>query len=364
MYIFEIAILTRFETSQLHRASLCSCGHEISVGKIRSYCALNTFAVETVPVSFGDIVKISSVLRSYINEVIFILYVEDQHPAIMPDLWQEAMDHAVSLARKAGEIVREALQNEMKFVCKSSSVDLVTKTDQKVEQLIIASVKEKFPTHSFIGEESVAAGEPCILSDNPTWIVDPVDGTTNFVHGYPFVAISIGFAANKQLEFGVVYSCLEDKMYTARKGKGAFCNGQPLQVSDQTDINQSIIATEFGSNRDPEVVDKIFSNMRKVLTLPVHGMRGVGTAATNMCLVATGCVEAYYEIGIHCWDVAAAAVIVSEAGGVLMDLEGGPLDLMSRRVLAANNKTIAQRLVKEIETYPAERDDAPLDSKK
>lgn len=281
----------------------------------------------------------------------------------MPDLWQDAMDHAVALARKAGSIVRDAVQNEMTITCKSSSVDLVTKTDQKVENLIIESVKEKFPKHSFIGEESVAAGEPCVLTDNPTWIVDPVDGTTNFVHGYPFVAISIGFAVNRKLEFGVVYSCIEDKMYTARKGKGAFCNGQALQVSDQKEISQSIVATEFGSNRDEEVVDKIFSSMRKILCLPIHGIRGVGTAATNMCLVASGCVEAYYEIGIHCWDIAAGAVIVQEAGGVLLDVGGGPLDLMSRRVIAANNRTIAERIVKEIDAFTPLRDDAPIKPK-
>ncbi|XP_056148754.1 inositol monophosphatase 1-like [Lampris incognitus] len=277
----------------------------------------------------------------------------------MTDVWQSAMDHAVSVARKAGSLVREAVQNEMKVMTKSSSVDLVTQTDQKVETLIILSVKDKFPTHRFIGEESVAAGEPCVLTDSPTWIIDPVDGTTNFVHGYPFVAVSIGFAVNKQLEFGVVYSCIEDKMYTGKKGKGAFCNGQPLQVSDQKEINQAIIATEFGSDRDPEVVERIFSSMRKILCLPVHGIRGVGTAATNMCLVASGCVEAYYEIGVHCWDVAAAAVIVSEAGGVLMDVEGGPFDLMSRRVVAANCRSIAERIVKEIDAFSPPRDDAP-----
>ncbi|XP_037537372.1 inositol monophosphatase 1-like [Nematolebias whitei] len=123
----------------------------------------------------------------------------------------------------------------------------------------------------FIGEESVAAGESCVLTDEPTWIIDPIDGTTNFVHAFPLVAISIGFSINKQVEVGVVYSCLEDKMFTARRGKGAFCNGQPLQVSDQTDIHHSIISTEFGSNRDPEAVDKMFCSLRNILSLPVHG---------------------------------------------------------------------------------------------
>ncbi|KAM3849896.1 inositol monophosphatase 1-like [Diretmus argenteus] len=276
----------------------------------------------------------------------------------MADLWQEAMDQAEVLARKAGAMVRAALQDDMKVMMKSSSVDLVTQTDQEVEKLIIQSVKEQFPTHRFIGEESVAAGESCILTDSPTWIIDPVDGTTNFVHGFPFVAVSIGFAVNKQMEFGVVYSCVEDKMFTARRGKGAFCNGRPLRVSDQKEINQSIIATEFGSNRDPEVVDKIFSSMRKILCIPVHGMRGAGTAATNMCLVACGCVDAYYEIGVHVWDVAAGVVIVSEAGGVLMDVEGGDVDLMSRRIVAANSRSIAEQLIKQIDAFKPPRDDA------
>ncbi|XP_056155375.1 inositol monophosphatase 1-like [Lampris incognitus] len=277
----------------------------------------------------------------------------------MADPWQESFDHAVAVARKAGEVIRNALQNEVKVMTKSSSVDLVTQTDQRVEKIIISSVKEKFPNHSFIGEESVAAGLPCILTDNPTWIIDPVDGTTNFVHGFPFVAVSIGFAVNKALEFGVVYSCLEDKMYTGRKGKGAFCDGERLQVSDVTEIKKSMIISELGSNRDKERVTKIFSTMQKILCIPVHGLRGSGTAATNMCLVASGAVEAFFEIGIHCWDIAAGAVIVTEAGGVLLDVDGGPFDLMSRRMVSANNKTIADRIIKEIDIFEAERDDAP-----
>ncbi|XP_061653033.1 inositol monophosphatase 1-like isoform X3 [Phyllopteryx taeniolatus] len=192
----------------------------------------------------------------------------------MTDVWQSAMDHAVAVARKAGQkMVRDAVGSVQKeaVMVKSSSIDLVTQTDQKVEKLIIQSVKEKFPTHCFIGEESVAAGEACVLTDAPTWIIDPIDGTTNFVHTFPFVAVSIGFSVNKQVEFGVVYSCFQDQMYTARRGRGAFCNGEPLQVSQQQDIQQAIIATEFGSNRDPQTVDKIFSSLKRVVSIPVHG---------------------------------------------------------------------------------------------
>ncbi|KAM3593682.1 uncharacterized protein V6R79_019121 [Siganus canaliculatus] len=275
----------------------------------------------------------------------------------MADPWQEAYDTAVQVARKAGEEIRKAGEMEIKPQTKSSTVDLVTQTDERVEKIIIGDLKKKFPEHCFIGEESVAKGQPCILTDKPTWIIDPVDGTTNFVHGFPFVAVSIAFAVNKELEFGVVYSCLEDKMYKARKGKGAFCNDESIKVSDVKDIKKSIIISEHGTDRSKEKVTKIFSTMQKILCIPVHGLRGSGTAATNMCLVATGAVEAFFEIGIHCWDIAAGAVIVTEAGGMLMDVDGKPFDLMSRRMISANNEIIAKRIIKEIEVFEVERDD-------
>ncbi|KAM9839564.1 inositol monophosphatase 1-like [Aulostomus maculatus] len=279
----------------------------------------------------------------------------------MDDPWQKAYDFAVEVARKAGAEIRKAGESEIKVQTKSSTVDLVTKTDERVEKIIIGALKSEFgaQAHCFIGEESVAKGEPCILTDKPTWIIDPVDGTTNFVHGFPFVAVSIAFAVKKELEFGVVYSCLEDKMYKARRGKGAFCDDEQILVSDVKDINKSIIISEHGTDRSKEKVSKIFSTMQKILCIPVHGLRGSGTAATNMCLVASGAVEAFFEIGIHCWDIAAGAVIVKEAGGILLDVDGGKFDLMSRRMVSANNEVIANRIIQEIEVFPVDRDDAP-----
>ncbi|XP_066480012.1 inositol monophosphatase 1 [Tiliqua scincoides] len=276
----------------------------------------------------------------------------------MADPWQECMDYAVTLARKAGEVIREALTKDIAIMTKSSPSDLVTVTDQKVENMLISSITEKYPSHSFIGEESVAAGAGSTLSDNPTWIIDPIDGTTNFVHRFPFVAVSIGFVVKKEMEFGIVYSCVEDKMYTGRKGKGAFCNGQKLQVSKQQDITKALLVTELGSNRDPEVLNTVLSNMRKLLNIPIHGIRAVGTAAVNMCLVATGGADAYYEMGIHCWDMAGAGIIIIEAGGVLLDVSGGPFDLMSRRIIAANSQALAKRIAKELQIIPLQRDDA------
>ncbi|XP_072461073.1 inositol monophosphatase 1 isoform X1 [Notamacropus eugenii] len=307
---------------------------------------------------FGEIVV--DAYREFTNQLIYLkkMYRRwKQGQEKMADPWQECMDYAITLARKAGEVIREALKNEMAVMMKSSPADLVTATDQKVEKMMLSAIREKFPSHSFIGEESVAAGEYSVLTDNPTWIIDPIDGTTNFVHRFPFVAVSIGFVVGKKMEFGVVYSCIEDKMYTGRKGKGAFCNDQRLQVSGQEDITKSILVTELGSSREPEIVKIILSNMERLLCIPIHGIRGVGTAAINMCLVASGGADAYYEMGIHCWDMAGAGVIVTEAGGVLLDITGGPFDLMSRRIIAASSRPLAERIAKEIQLIPLQRDD-------
>ncbi|XP_013860884.1 inositol monophosphatase 1 [Austrofundulus limnaeus] len=275
----------------------------------------------------------------------------------MTDVWQECMEFSVEITKRAGKMIREALQKDIAIMQKSSPVDLVTETDQKVEQLIISSIKEKYPTHSFIGEESVAAGAPSVLTDDPTWIIDPIDGTTNFVHRFPFVSVSIGFTVKKEIEFGIVYSCIEDKMYTARRGKGAFCNGVPIKVSGQEDINQSLVLTELNFKRETEHFNTMLANVRTILTIPVHGIRSPGSAAVNLCLVASGSADAYYHMGIHCWDMAGGAVIVTEAGGVIMDISGGPFDLMSRRLIVASSRAIAERISKEISEFPVGRDD-------
>ncbi|XP_004081210.1 inositol monophosphatase 1 isoform X1 [Oryzias latipes] len=275
----------------------------------------------------------------------------------MSDRWQECMDFCVEVTKRAGKVICEALQKDITVMQKSSPVDLVTETDQKVEGLIISSIKEKYPTHSFIGEESVAAGAPSVLTDNPTWIIDPIDGTTNFVHRFPFVSVSIGFTVKKEIEFGIVYSCVEDKMYTARKGKGAFCNGDPIKVSGQEDISKSLVLTEMGFKEDPEHFKRMLANIRTILTIPVHGIRSPGSAAVNMCLVACGSADAYYHMGIHCWDMAGGAAVVSEAGGVIVDISGGPFDLMSRRLIVASSRAIAERIAKEITQFDVGRDD-------
>lgn len=181
------------------------------------------------------------------------------------------MDVAVEVACRAGKVVQEAVKHEKSVSTKSTPTDLVTEADQQVEELIISTLRDKFPSHRFIGEESSAAGEKCILTDNPSWIIDPIDGTCNFVHSFPMVAVSIGFAVKKELEFGVIYHCFDGTLYTARKGHGAFCNGVRIQVSKEKDVSKALILTEIGAKRDPATLNIFSGNIMKLLSAPTHG---------------------------------------------------------------------------------------------
>lgn len=278
-------------------------------------------------------------------------------PHTAGDPWKECMDTAVQLALTAGQVVRKALTEEKRVSTKTSVVDLVTETDQFVEELIISALRQKFPSHRFIGEESTSAGSKCVLTDSPTWIIDPIDGTCNFVHRFPPVAVSIGFAVNRELEFGVIYHCTNEKLYTARKGQGAFCNQERLHVTKETGIKNSLILTEIGPKRDPATLKLFLGNMERLLSLQAHGIRVIGSATLALCLMASGAADAYYQFGLHCWDLAAATVIIREAGGFVIDTSGGPLDLMSCRVVAAGTMELAQSIAQQLKPIDYGRDD-------
>ncbi|XP_063779518.1 inositol monophosphatase 2 [Pseudophryne corroboree] len=273
------------------------------------------------------------------------------------DLWEECMSTAVQLALRSGQVVRKALLEEKRVTTKTSVVDLVTETDNYVEELIISALREKFPSHRFIGEESTSAGSKCVLTDSPTWIIDPIDGTCNFVHRFPPVAVSIGFAVNRELEFGVIYHCTDDKMYTGRRGRGAFCNKERLHVTKGSGIRNSLILTEIGPKRDPATLKLFLGNMERLLKFQAHGIRVIGSATLALCYIASGAADAYYQYGLHCWDLAAATVIIREAGGFVIDTLGGPLDLMSCRVVAAGTMELAQGIAQELQTIDYGRDD-------
>uniref|UniRef100_A0A2N9F1N8 Inositol-1-monophosphatase n=1 Tax=Fagus sylvatica TaxID=28930 RepID=A0A2N9F1N8_FAGSY len=219
---------------------------------------------------------------------------------------------AVDAAKRAGEIIRKGFY-ETKHVEHKGQVDLVTETDKACEDLIFNHLKQLYPTHKFIGEETTALCGAVELTDEPTWIVDPLDGTTNFVHGFPFVCVSIGLTIGKVPMVGVVYNPIMNELFTGVRGEGAFLNGNPIKVSSQTELVKSLLVTE------------------------VRSLRMSGSCALNLCGIACGRLDLFYESGFGGpWDVAGGAVIVTEAGGLVYDPSGKDFDITAQRVAASN----------------------------
>jgi len=273
----------------------------------------------------------------------------------MSEKLDECYEFVVKLAKEGGQLVRERIWSQKTVDCKSCDIDLVTETDRQVEELIISNLKSKFPDHRFIGEESTATGIKCEFTDDPTWIIDPVDGTLNFVHGYPNVCVSVALWVNKVAEIGIIYNPVLELFFSARRGQGAFLNGKPIHVSCVNELSKSLIGFEFGASRDAERLKIVVENLN-ILMPHVHGMRSSGSCAQNMAMVALGGTDANFEFGVHAWDMAAGCLIVIEAGGVVIDPAGGPFDVLSRRYLCAGTQELADQLVKVIKHMYPERD--------
>ncbi|XP_072027363.1 inositol monophosphatase 1-like [Amphiura filiformis] len=249
------------------------------------------------------------------------------------------LDSGVEVARIAGKEIRDVFYKTKATETKEHNADLVTETDKLVEDIIIKSLKEKYPTHSFIGEESTAASGKRTLTTNPTWIIDPIDGTTNFVHSYPYCVVSIGLTIGTQLAVGIIYNPMLEELYTATKGGGAFCNGKRIHVSGQEDIRKCLVAATV-SRRG---LEGKLSSLKNLVQAEIHGTRNTGSAAANLCLVANGSIDVMYDYGLHSWDIAAGVLIVEEAGGVVLDPSSlAPIDLLARRLLAASSMKLAQ----------------------
>ncbi|KAK0418814.1 hypothetical protein QR680_013786 [Steinernema hermaphroditum] len=256
---------------------------------------------------------------------------------------------ALELVKKAGRLVRDAFDQPSSNVqTKSSNTDLVTETDQAVEEMLIKGLAAEFPDHKFIGEESVSGGQKIEFTDAPTWIIDPIDGTTNFVHRIPMIAICVGLAIKKQLRAGIVYNPITNELFCAQVGRGAFKNGFPIKSSQTEVISKALICASLGIHNmvtfGEPWLEKALGNHKRQVLAGVRGHRSFGSAAINMVYVAQGSVDAYAEYGIHAWDIAAATVIVREAGGFVIDPNGAELNVMGRKVLCAGTKKLAEEL--------------------
>ncbi|XP_011495514.1 PREDICTED: inositol monophosphatase 1-like [Ceratosolen solmsi marchali] len=262
----------------------------------------------------------------------------------------------LELVKQGGNLIRENISRQKTVLIKSCDVDLVTETDQMVEKLLINGISAKFPNHKFIGEENTAESNHRVeLTDAPTWIIDPVDGTMNFVHAMPHTCISIALYINKRPEIGIVYNPVLEQFFSARRGEGAFYNGAQIRVSGEKDLNKALVMMELGTSRDSQKMKIVMENL-KTLTPLVHGTRALGSCALNMCMVAMGAADLMHEFSIHIWDIAAGDLIVREAGGVCIDPAGGDLDPLSRRVLCASSPELAQQVTKILVQYYPDRD--------
>ncbi|KAG5644150.1 hypothetical protein DXG03_009045 [Asterophora parasitica] len=253
---------------------------------------------------------------------------------------QEILKFITALARTAGKLILEGSQaiqsaSDSGVNEKKNSVDLVTEYDVRVEELVKKEIKEKYPDFEFIGEESYAAGSRPPLTDEPTFCVDPIDGTTNFIHGFPFVCISLGLIYKRRPVLGVIYNPFLDHLYTGIKGQGSHLtrgSAAPLKLPLSSSpkplpsLSQALLAVEWGSDRCERTITSKSSAFGRLAGNPAqgvtggkmaHSLRSVGSAALNFALVAQGGLDLYWEIGCWPWDVCAGIVIAEEAGSLV-----------------------------------------------
>eukprot|EP00002_Diphylleia_rotans_P008404 TRINITY_DN1820_c0_g1_i1.p2 TRINITY_DN1820_c0_g1~~TRINITY_DN1820_c0_g1_i1.p2 ORF type:complete len:269 (-),score=69.66 TRINITY_DN1820_c0_g1_i1:1931-2737(-) len=254
----------------------------------------------------------------------------------MADLDLHALlEFAIDLARHVGSVISAEFYGNKDIQIKGR-LDVVTATDKKVEEICREKIKEAYPLHHFMGEESFdAVAGYRDFADDPTWIIDPIDGTKNFVHANPFCCVSIALTSKKQPVLGVVFNPMTNEMFTTTLGGGAHLNGNPIHASSVTELRQAAVITEFGEFRN-EAAEVTLDALRWLLTHDVQCLRACGSAALALCYVACGRADAFFERGLHAWDIAAAVLIVKEAGGAVKDTNGSEFDLLNGRVLGTN----------------------------
>jgi len=244
---------------------------------------------------------------------------------------QEIQELAERLAREAGEIQRKRYETSFKVTTKSSSIDLVTEIDHQCEALIVAGITSARSDDAILSEEG---GGRERAEARWRWVIDPLDGTTNYAHGYPRFCVSIGVECDGDRAIGVVYDPLLDELYSARSGGGATLNGRPIHVSGETDIGEALVSTGFAydvriSHQDN--VDHFIAFVKRA-----RAIRRDGSAALDLCYVAAGRFDGFWELRLHAWDVVAGLLIVDEAGGRTSDLSGGRAASSGDEVVASN----------------------------
>ncbi len=262
---------------------------------------------------------------------------------------------AVKAARLAGAIInRAALDLEVLKIGSKGPNDYVTEVDRAAEDIIIRTLLEAYPGHGILAEES---GRAHGAKDSEyTWIIDPLDGTTNFLHGFPVYAVSIALAHRGQVQQAVVYDPTRNDLYFASKGRGAFCNDRRLRVSKRTRLGDALIGTGFPFRKGDNF--KRYVKMFEEVMQSCAGLRRPGAAALDLCYVAAGYYDGFFETGLQPWDAAAGSLMITEAGGLIGNFTGESDYLYQREVVAGNPKVYGQ-LVQILAPYTRVIKDEP-----
>ena len=240
---------------------------------------------------------------------------------------------AVRAARKAGSIInRASLDGGPINVRSKRANDFVTQVDQAAEQAIIDTVRKAYPEHGFLAEESGASGEGAEF----VWIIDPLDGTTNFIHGFPQYCVSIGVRHRGALAHAVVYDPNRNEIFTASKGAGAYLNDRRIRVSPQAKLNDALVGTGFPFRELGRL--ELYTRQLQAMMKTCAGVRRAGAAALDLAYVACGRLDAFWELGLSPWDMAAGALLIMEAGGLVGDLEGEQTFMESGDIAASTPK--------------------------
>ena len=241
----------------------------------------------------------------------------------------EFLGVAFRAAMLAGEHILKNLGKISKEdISTKQASDFVTRVDRESEQIILDTITRKFPDHRFLAEESAKKDE----AGEYRWIIDPLDGTTNFIHGYPVFSVSIALEHKGEVILGLVYDPLRDEIFSGEKGKGAFLNGRPVRVSSVSDLSTSLVATGFPFRRK-DLIDPYLTLFRNIF-YRVSDIRRAGSAALDLASLASGRCDCFFEIGLSPWDIAAGSLLITEAGGIITDFSGGTDFLLTGNIVA------------------------------
>ncbi|MFN2366714.1 MAG: inositol monophosphatase family protein [Desulfurivibrionaceae bacterium] len=240
---------------------------------------------------------------------------------------------AVAAALEAGAIISEMYDNPHRIRMKGA-IDLVTEADLAAEKAILAILSREFPETAVLAEES--SSDYARIPSGPVWIIDPLDGTTNFAHGFPYFCVSIAYSVDRQTEFGVIYCPVLDELFWAGRARGAWLNGKRISVTKTSVLLESLLATGFPYDI-PGNLERIIAQLHKVLPV-VRDLRRGGAAALDLAFVACGRLDGFWEVDLKPWDTAAGQLLVEEAGGVVTDFKGGAWTPYLPEILASNRR--------------------------